>query len=215
MAQTVRKKPTSRTVAKKIVNATSSTAPASAVLKSFGKGDADHPGFAFTRYWWDGEGAREGIAPWIHKKLQPGDDPEFDKAARAEILLPATAPSDYADLEFLLKRFDDTLPPFERHAMIQAKLSLDHEKPWHVEYERVRGFARSHFAKRFPIILVAHIPNVAGLDGNGSHVHCIVLSRPVTINGLGGACHRLCSDRGYEEALAAWQAWAAGEEKGE
>ncbi len=217
MAQTsrktiVKKKTTSRAIPKKAPEVNGSTALAPATLKSFGKWETYHPGFAFTRYWWDGEGPRKGITPWIQKKLQPGDDPQFGQAAKAEILLPQTAPGDYADLDFLLKRFDETLPPFEHHAMIQVKLSLDPEEPWHVGYERVRSFARAHFAKRFPIVLVAHIPGVAGLDDNGSHVHCIVLSRPVTINGLGGACHRLCSDRGYEEALVAWQAWATAEE---
>jgi len=97
--------------------------------------------------------------------------------------------------------------------MIQVKLALDPDEPWHAGYERVRGFARQHFvSQRFPVILMAHVPSVAGLDGHGSHVHCIVLSRRLGINGLEGACHRLCSDRGYAEALAAWRAWlAAGE----
>ncbi|MXO67181.1 hypothetical protein GRI91_15570 [Altererythrobacter endophyticus] len=182
-----------------------------ATFKSFGKGDGDHPGFAFTRYWWEGEGLREGITPWVLKKLRLGDDPVFGQAARAEVLLPPTAPADYADCAFLLKRFDETRPSFEKHAMVQAKLSLDPSEPWHVGYERARGFVRAHFAVRFPVILVAHVPGVAGLEGYGNHVHCIVLPRPVTINGLGGTCHRLCSDRGYNEALEAWQRHVAKE----
>jgi hypothetical protein len=63
------------------------------------------------------------------------------------------------------------------------------------------------------VILVAHVPGVAGLDGYGNHVHCIVPSRPLTINGFGGADHRLCSDKGYTEALAAWKAWGTVERK--
>ena len=39
---------------------------------------------------------------------------------------------------------------------------------------------------------------------NGNHIHCAVLSRTININGFGGACTNLCSDRGYEAALAAW-----------
>ena len=213
----VKKAPAQKTPAKRAcamkttVFEISETLPA-AWLKCFSKGDSNHPGFSFTRYWWDGVGPREGIVPWVVKKMRPGDDPEFGLAAKVEVLLPRTAPSDYAFPEFLLRRFDETLPPFEMHTMVQVKITLDPGEPWHVGYERVRGYARTHFAERFPVILVAHVPGVAGLTGNGSHVHCIVLSRPLDINGLGGACHRLCSDKGYAEALAAWRAHLAGEE---
>ncbi|HWK65713.1 MAG TPA: hypothetical protein VNS34_12270 [Rhizobiaceae bacterium] len=134
---------------------------------------------------------------------------------KVEVLLPDTAPSDYANLAFLLRQVDETLPPFERHVMVQAKIALDASEPWHVGYERARAFARSHFCRRgFPVIMVGHVPSVAGLNGYGSHVHCIVLARPITINGLGGACHRLCSDTGYREARDAWKASLAAEEKG-
>ncbi|SLK10611.1 hypothetical protein [Novosphingobium mathurense] len=102
---------------------------AGATLKSFSKGDRDRPGFSFTRYWWLGEGGREGIAPWVRRKLKPGDDPKFGHTARSEVLLPASAPGDYASIEFLLQRFDDTLPPFESHAMVQAKITLDDSEP--------------------------------------------------------------------------------------
>lgn len=176
-----------------------------AVLRSFSKGEGEHPGFSFTRYWWQGEGPRDGISPWVRKKLRPGDDPIFGHAARSEVLLPPCAPGDYANIDFLLQRFDETLPPFENHAMVQVKLALDESEPWHSGYERVRAFARDHFADRFPVILVAHIPGTAGLEGNGSHVHCIVLSRFLSVNGLRGACHLLCSDRGYAAALSAWR----------
>jgi hypothetical protein len=208
------RKPVFRAAAKPVARAATQlvpvNTPVAARLKSFGKGDADHPGFSFTRYWWEGEGPREGVEPWMHKKIRPGDHPEFGFAAKGEILLPHTAPGEYGNMLYALERFDETMP-FERHAMIQVKLSLDEEEPWHAGYERVRGFARSHFANRFAVILVAHIPGVAGLNGNGSHIHCIVLSRFLTINGFGGACYSLCSDTGYEEALTAWQEWTARE----
>lgn len=187
------------------------TALPPARLKSFGKGDAEHPGFAFTRYWWEGKGPREGIRPWIHKKLRPGDDPDFGWAAKAEVLLPPTAPSDYMDLEILLTSFDRKLPPYERHVMVQVKLGLDPDEPWHVGYERTRGYARAHLASRFPVIIVAHIPQTVGLEGFGSHVHCIALSRTLNINGFKPANYELCSDIGYEKALAAWRAWIAAE----
>lgn len=182
--------------------------PEAVSLKTFVWHTAEEHGFMFAKYWWDGEGAREGITPWVRRKMWPGDDPKFGAAAKVEVLLPPTAPADYANIEFLLRRFDETLPPYERHTMVQAKIALDAAEPWHVGYERVRGYARSHFADRLPVVLVAHVPAIAGLEGNGSHVHCIVLSRSINMNGLTGACHRLCSDHGYKEAFAAWQCWS-------
>ncbi len=179
----------------------------SAELKQFSNGAGSYPGYQFTRYWW-GDGSRDGITPWVRKKIRPGGDPNFGYAAKCEVLLPADAPGDYADLDFLLDRFDRTLPPYERHAFIQVKVSLDPSEPWHAGYERVRAYARSHFAHH-AVILVAHVPCTAGLDGNGSHVHCVVLSRRLGINGFGGACHHLCSDKGHADAWAAWKAHLA------
>src|SRR5690606_26913698 len=101
MAKTASKTTKPKAVAKKVVDLITTTTIEPAELKSFGKGDADHPGFSFTRYWWEGEGPREGITPWVQKKLNPGDDPVFGKAAKAEALLPDTAPSPYLDPDFL------------------------------------------------------------------------------------------------------------------
>ncbi len=210
MAKTKTAKP--RAIAKKVVELATTTAIEPAELKSFAWGDSAHPGFFFSRYWWEGLGPREGITPWVEKKIQPGDDPVFGKAAKVEVLLPDTAPSDYANLAFLLRQVDERLPSFERHVMVQAKIVLDPDEPWHVGYERARAYARSHF-RGFPVIMVAHVPSMAGLNGYGSHVHCIVLARPITINGLGGPCHPLCSDKGYRKARDAWRAWLAAEEK--
>ncbi len=165
----------------------------------------EHPDFGWFRYWYEAEVNRPSVTNWIEKKGAPGDDPKFGRAARIEVLLPPSAPADYANIEFLTQRFDETLPPFEKHALIQAKIFLGEEEAWHVGYERVRSFARQHFAQRFAVILIAHIPGTAGLTGQGNHVHCAVLSRKLNINGFGGACTNLCSDRGYEAALAAWQ----------
>lgn len=209
MAKAPRKTSKPKAAATVAVEPTVSVVLKPAKLKCFIWHDVEHAGFTFARFWWEGEGSREGITPWVHKKMRPGDDPKFGKAAKVEVLLPPTAPSDYTDVEFLLQRFDETLPPFERHVMVHVKLALASDEPWHVGYERARGYLRAHFAGRFPVILAAHVPTTAGLDGYGSHVHCIVLSRSINLNGLTGACYRLCSDTGYEEALAAWQAWIA------
>ena len=165
----------------------------------------DHRDFAFSRHWYKGRENRVGVRPWFDKKLFPGDDPRFGYAAKHDVLLPPMAPGDLGRSGPLIDRFDDTLPPYEQHVMIHVKIMLDPAEAWHVGYERVRSYARHHFAHRFATVLIAHVPGLAGLKGQGNHVHCAVLSRELTINGFGGACTDLCSDRGYEAALAAWR----------
>ena len=201
-----------RKAATNVVALKPADAPAPAELKMFTHGDAVHPGFSFSRYWWAGEGPRAGIEPWVRKKLSPGEHPVFGRATRHEVLIPDGAPTEYADLDHLLSRFDRTLPPFERHAFIQVKLALS--TGWTAAYENVRAFARGHFAQalRHPVILVAHVPAKVSL-GNAAHAHCIVPSRPLTLDGLGQTNHPLCSDKGYEAILAAWRRHRAAEAK--
>jgi hypothetical protein len=185
---------------------TASVLPTSAGLKQFTNGAGGHPGFTFTRYWWEGDGPRAGIRSWVEKKLAPGDDPVFGRAAKWEVLIPDSAPADYADLDFLLERFDARLQPFERHVFIQVKITLDPGESWVAGYERVRAYARSHFAGQgHPVVIVAHVPGTAG-SANASHVHVVVLNRSLGINGLGEVNHRLCSDKGNADAWDSWQA---------
>lgn len=184
---------------------TSSAAPVAAELKQFTDGAGGHPGFSFTRYWWEGEGPRAGIKPWVEKKIAPGDDPVFGRAAKWEVLIPDGASADYADLQFLLDRFDARLQPFERHVFIQVKITLDPRESWVAGYERARAYARAHFVSQgHPVVIVAHVPGTAG-SANAAHVHVVVLSRDLGINGLGEVNHRLCSDKGNAEAWDAWQ----------
>lgn len=186
--------------------ADSAEAPSKVKMRVFTHDPCDeHPDLGWFRYWYETEFDRPTVTNWIEKKCSPGDDPKFGHAARVEVLLPPSAPADYTNLEFLTKRFDETLPPFEKHALVQAKFLLDDDEAWHIGYERVRSFARSQFAHRYVVVLIAHIPGTAGLKGQGNHIHCVVLSRTISINGFGGACTTLCSDRGYNAAVAAWQ----------
>lgn len=190
----------------KIKIADSAEAPSKVKMKVFTHDPCDeHPDLGWFRYWYETEFDRPTVTDLIAKKCSPGDDPKFGRAARIEVLLPSSAPADYTNLEFLTKRFDETLPPFEKHALVQAKFLLNDDEAWHIGYERVRSFARSYFAHRYVVILIAHIPATAGLKGQGNHIHCVVLSRTININGFGGACTTLCSDRGYNAAVAAWQ----------
>lgn len=165
-----------------------------------------HLGFSFTRYWWDGKGERSGIKDWVKKKLVLGDDPVFGRAMKSEVLISDTAPTDYADLDFLLDRFDARLQPFEQHAFIQIKLTMNEGQSWVAGYELARAYARSYFVEQgLAVIIVAHVPGVAG-SPNANHVHLIVLSRSLTINGFGEVHRKLCSDRGN---VSTWDAWSA------
>ena len=121
------------------------------------------------------------------------------------MLLPAAAAGDLAKSGTLVDRYDETHPPYEKHVMVHVKIMLDDHEPWHVGFERIRSFARAHFADRFATVLIAHVPAMGGLTGKGSHVHCAVLARTLSINGFEGACRVLCSDQGYEAALTAWR----------
>lgn len=178
-----------------------------AELKSFTNGAGAYPNFSFTRYWWNGDGPRAGIRALVMKKLAPGLDPVFGKAARSEVLIPDTAAPDYADAEFLLGQFDAKLPVFERHAFIQVKITLGAAGTWTAGYEQVRAYARGHFVMGgHPVVLAAHVPGAAG-SPNASHVHVIVPSRSLSINGFGETNYELCSDLGHSEA---WEAWDKG-----
>lgn len=188
----------------------SANPPAEAELKRFSNGAGLQPGFYFERKWWDGDGPRAGIAPWVEKKIQLGSDPAFGTAARSEVLLPRFAPGEYTTLAHLLARFDATLPMYERHALVQVKIELPLYEPYHVGYEVVRSFALQHFAieRAHPAILVAHLPGLAGSE-NKPHIHVIVLARELGPNGFGQTSTRLCSDKGQADAWDAWQPYLA------
>ena len=180
-------------------------APASVVLRQFVNGGGDHADFDFTRYWWEGSGPRTGIASWVEKKIRPGDDPVHGAARHVDLVLPRRAPGDYWDIAHLLARFDATLPAYERHAFVQVKIGLPETEPLHVGAEKVRAFARRHFAieRRLPAIIITHAPAVAG-SSNQPHIHVVVPARELGPDGFGVTVHRLCSDTGQQEA---WEAW--------
>ncbi|EMD83315.1 hypothetical protein C725_1216 [Pacificimonas flava] len=133
----------------------------------------------------------------------------FGKAAKAEVLIPDRASPDYAAAGFLLDQFDAKLPAFERHAFVQVKIILDENISWAAGYERARAYARDHFVRNdHPVVIVAHVPGAAG-SSNANHVHVIVLSRTLGINGFGETDYILCSDRGHSEAWDSWQQYTS------
>ena len=165
----------------------------------------EHPDFEFSRHCCKAPENRVGVELWLNKKIFFGEDSRFGCAAKCDLLVPRTAPGDLGRYGTLVDRFDDTLPPYEQHAMIHVKIMLDPAEAWHVGFERVRSYARAHFAHRFATVLIAHVPGLVGLKGQGNHIHCAVLSREITINGFDGAYTDLFSDRGYEAKLVAWR----------
>ncbi|WP_298671500.1 hypothetical protein [uncultured Sphingomonas sp.] len=179
--------------------------PAQASLERFCDGGGTHEGFRFLRAWWQGDGPRPGIAGYVLKKLRPGDDPEFGRAARYDVLLPRAAPSEYMVPEHLLARYDEMLPLFARHAFAQITIDLDRSEPLHVGYERVRSYASSFTHSCHAVILVLHQPALA-LSANAPHCHLIIPARFLTAGGFGAAATALCSDPGHRSAWQAWQA---------
>src|SRR5690606_26394010 len=110
MAKTATKSAKTKTAAKTVIASSEAvTTIEPATLKQFSQNGAE--GFTFTRYWWDGKGPREGITPWIQKKLRPGDDPQFGACAKSEVLLSQRTPAVYADLPFLIEEVDAKPPP--------------------------------------------------------------------------------------------------------
>lgn len=96
-----------------------------ATLKAFHLGTDPSDSFGFSRFWWDGEGPRGGIASKVLKKFQPVPCPEGGTgitAARTDILLPCDAQADYMDVHHLLKLFDAKLPAGEKQAYLQITL---------------------------------------------------------------------------------------------
>lgn len=181
-----------------------------AKLEYFRNGGGTYPGFAFLRTWWEGDGPRAGIAERVLKKLSPGDDPDFGRALRYDVLLPSAAPSEYMDVEHLLARYDSTLPRYGRHAFAQVTITLDDTEPLHVAWERIRAYARSFTHRGLAVVLVLHAPSLA-LSSNAQHCHLIFPGRLLSSHGFGAAATALCSDSGHREAWELWQAHLATE----
>ena len=189
-------------MAKKTSVATS--VPAPATLKRYYDGAGPHPHFRFLRAWYDGDGQRGGIAETVLKKLKPGDDPHFGLATKYEVLLPASAPSEYMSVALLLERYDAVLPQFGVHAFAQITVDLSTDEPLHVFYERVRRYAHTFTAQGLAVVLVLHVPSAA-LSANLPHCHLIIPARSLTAHGFGAAATLLCSDVGNAQAWEAWQ----------
>lgn len=189
-------------------------APAPAQLKAFHHGTEDMENFGFSRFWWDGEGPREGIASKVLKKFQPkvGDDadPDTVTAARTDLLLPDDAQADYMDVRHLLARYDATLPAHETHAFVQVTLHFPDAANMHSAWEEARAFAMEYFVldrqRRLAVIMALHAPSLAA-SGSPLHAHLLVPLRRLGSLGWGEVERHLPNDRGREETFAAWTAF--------
>lgn len=188
--------------------------PAPAILKAFHHGTEDTENFGFSRFWWEGEGAREGITKKVLKKFQPkpGSDanPDAVTAARMDPLIPLDAQADYMDVRHLLERYDATLPMNETHAFVQVTLHFPDALNMHGPWEEARAFAMDYFVleRRLAVIMVLHAPSLAA-SGSKLHAHLLIPLRRLGALGWGEVERHLPNDRGRAEAHAAWMRFRA------
>lgn len=173
---------------------------------------ADKPNFGFSRFWWEGDGPREGITATVLKKFQPVPDPENPAAitaAKTDLLLPCDAQSDYMDVRHLLERFDAKLPASEKHAYLQITLRYPGAMNVHGPFEEARAFAWQYLVveRRLATVIVVHAPFLAGSENSPLHVHLISPLRRLGALGWGEMETRLQNDRGRAEVFEAHTAF--------
>ena len=162
-----------------------------------------HPEFRYHRFFWRENGPKSGIASAVLAKLQPAGH----QAARHDLLLPVSASGEYSDLDHLLARYDATQPAIERNGYAQFTIDLSSERPLHASWEEIRVWVRSYFVDRLQLaaIMVLHAPFMAG-SANDPHIHILIPARRLGANGFGVHARDVCSDSGYADALADWNA---------
>jgi hypothetical protein len=180
-----------------------------AELRLFHDGGGRHENFSFTRAYWTGDGERESILDRINKKIdviRSEDGQVLARAAKVDLLLPPVAPQEYTDIEHLVRRYEEMLPPHELNAFAQVTIRFPDAPNLHQPWELVRDWAKLHYARRVPVILVLHAPHLAG-SPNPGHVHCIALCRSLTMMGWAHMERAIASDAGQREAYESWTAF--------
>lgn len=170
---------------------------------------SDHPGFRYIRHFWKENGLKSGIKTAVLAKLQPAGHP----AARHDLLLPANAAGEYADLDYLLTRYDATQPLIERNAYLQYTVDLPADRPAHFGWEQVREWVMGYFVRELQLaaLLVLHMPFRAG-SANPSHVHILLPARRIGPDGFAFHARSSCSDEGFKDGLTSWTAFCASKE---
>jgi hypothetical protein len=182
-------------------------------LKAFYDGAGQMPDFSYARFYWaPGHGPRDSLLPHLTKKRKPAAaEAQEDTAARVEALPTPDAPQDYADADFLMRRYEETLPPDELTAFAQVTLRFGRDiLNVHHPYEVARQWLRDFYVlgNGAPVIAILHAPHLIGSD-NPAHVHGLILPRRLTRLGWAGMERDLASDLGQREAFESWSAFKA------
>jgi hypothetical protein len=184
-------------------------------LKAFYDGGGQHPEFSFARFYFASAGEpRESIVAKILKKRRPaGAEATDDTAAYVEALVTRDAPQDYANPDFLVRRYEEKLSPGETTAYAQVTLRFSCDiQNLHHPWEVARSWLRSYYVDHdqgIPVIAILHAPHLAGSDRQ-VHVHGILFPKRLGRFGWGSMQRELASDTGHRAACASWQAYMAG-----
>lgn len=184
-------------------------APTPIPLKSFFDGAGEFENLSFGRFCWEvGEGQRESIVPRIDKKEHPVRSDKGDllaSAAKVDPVLPLDAPQEYMALDYLVRRYEETLPRHEINAYAQVTIRFPNAVNLIEPFEMVRAWVRYHY-RHVPVLLVLHAPHLWG-SANPGHVHCIVFPRRLGPLGWAEMERALASDIGQTEAFESWTAF--------
>ncbi len=197
---------------KALAKAAGGTLTASAAtleLKAFYDGGGQFDDFAFARFYWEaGDAERDSLAPKIDKKLHPvrSDKGELiASAVKVDLVLPLDAPQEYMALEYLVRRYEETLPAHEVNAYAQVTVRFPKAVNLIEPFEVVRAWVRSYYP-HVPVLLVLHAPHLSG-SSNPGHVHCIVFPRRLGPLGWAEMERAIASDAGQREAYESWTAF--------
>lgn len=180
-------------------------------LKAFYDGAGQMPEFGYARFYWaPGDGPRESILPRLVKKRRPAAaESEIDTAARVEALVPSDAPEDYADPDFLARRYEETLAADETTAYAQVTLRFPSTiTNLHHPYEVGRAWLREFYVegRGAAVLAILHAPCRVGSD-NPVHLHAEIFPRRLGKFGFVSLARNLASDAGCLEAFEAWEAF--------
>lgn len=179
-------------------------------LKAYYHGGGVVSSFGFARFYWPGgDGQRESIEPHVTRKRRPaGAHSKVDTAAKIEVLLPGEAPQDYADVDFLIRHYEASLPADETSAFIQVTIRFGDSANLHQPFEVTRAWLKSFYVEGqgVPVLLILHAPHLAGSSADG-HIHALVLPRRLSRFGWTGGALDLGSDGAAIKARFAWGAF--------
>lgn len=198
----------------KTVASAAATMPNVRELKVFYDGAGQMRDFSYARFYWSaGDGPRESILPRLLAKRRPAAaESEFDTAARVEALVTSEAPEDYADPNFLARRYEETLAADEITAYAQVTLRFPSTiANLHHPYEVARSWLREFYVdsrRAVPVLAILHAPCRVGSD-NPVHLHAAIFPKRLGKFGFTASERDLASDAGCLEAFASWEAFKA------